>query len=144
MLPAKYFNSLARVIENEPHLAIWLRRHQREAALTRAIRTHLPRLIADQVRVTDSKGGQLELTVPSGALATAVRQRIPELLATLMSLSHDFNGIRVRVQPLIAQKSPQMPPSRRPPPTSPSLQALAQDLPDGQLKTALFRLIRHR
>lgn len=141
MLPAKSFHPLARVIETEPHLAVWLRRHQREAALTRAIRAHLPRLIADQVRVTDSKDGQLELTVPSGALATAVRQRIPELL---VSLSHDFNGIRVRVQPLTAQKSSQMPTSRRPPPTSPSLQALARDLPDGKLKTALSRLMRHR
>ncbi|MDR2711184.1 MAG: DUF721 domain-containing protein, partial [Burkholderiales bacterium] len=106
MSPASSFNPLARVIETEPQLAAWLRRYQMEAALTRAVRARLPRLIANQVRVTDLKGRELELTVPSGALATAIRQRVPELLAALVSLSHDFNGIRVRVQPLAAIKSP--------------------------------------
>ncbi|MDR0247394.1 MAG: DUF721 domain-containing protein, partial [Burkholderiales bacterium] len=80
MPPTQSFNPLSRVIETEPHLAVWLRRHRLEAALTRIVRAHLPRLVASQVRVTGLRGGQLELTVPSGALATAVRHQIPELL----------------------------------------------------------------
>ncbi|MDR0770636.1 MAG: DUF721 domain-containing protein [Burkholderiales bacterium] len=142
MPPAKSFNLLTRVLETEPHLAAWLRRHRMEAALARIVRAHLPRLVAGQVRVTDLRNGQLELTVPSGALATAVRQRIPELLTALASHSHEFNGIRVRVQPLSASMSAPPPPSRRPPPSSTPLQALAKSLPDGPLKNAVSRLMK--
>jgi hypothetical protein len=145
MLPPKSFSPLTRVIETEPLLATWLRRYRLEAALTRTVRAHLPRLLASQVRVTDLRGGQLELTVPSGTLATAVRQRTPELLAALAAY-HEFNGIRVRVQPLstpLPTHSDFLSPRRAPPAVAP-LRALAQDLPDGPLKKAIARLIRQR
>jgi hypothetical protein len=144
MSPPQSFNPLTRAIETEPRLAAWLRRHRLETALTNTVRVHLPRLIASQVRVTDLKDGQLELTVPSGALATAVRQRIPELLATLASQSHEFNRIRVRVQPLTAPMTASAPLVRRPPPALVPLQALAKRLPDGPLKDAISRLMRRK
>ncbi|MDR2244788.1 MAG: DUF721 domain-containing protein [Burkholderiales bacterium] len=144
MPPPQSFNPLARAIETEPHLAAWLRRHRLETALTRIVRTHLPRLVAGQVRVTDLRDGQLELTVPSGALATAVRQQIPELLTALASHSREFNGIRVRVQPLAAFITTPAIPSRRPPPAVAPLQTLAKSLPDGRLKDAVSRLIKRK
>ncbi|MCL2297570.1 MAG: DUF721 domain-containing protein [Proteobacteria bacterium] len=144
MPPHQPFNPLAHVIETEPHLAVWLRRHRLEAALTRMVRAHLPRLVAGQVRVTDLRDGQLELTVPSGALATAVRQQIPELLAALASHSREFNGIRVRVQPLAAFITTPTPPSRRPPPATAPLQTLVKRLPDGPLKDAVSRLMKRK
>ncbi|MDR2016070.1 MAG: DUF721 domain-containing protein [Burkholderiales bacterium] len=144
MSSSKSFNPLARAIETEPHLAAWLRRHRLETALTNAVRAHLPRLVASQVRVTDLRDGQLELTVPSGALATAVRQRIPELSAALVSQFHEFNRIRVRVQPLTASMVTSAVPARRPPPALAPLQALAKRLPDGPLKDAVSRLIRKK
>ncbi|MDR2195720.1 MAG: DUF721 domain-containing protein [Gallionellaceae bacterium] len=99
-------------------------------------------MLASQVRVTDLRGGQLELTVPSGTLATAVRQRSPELLIALASHFHEFNRIRVRVQPLTAPVSPQAVRSRRPPPVAAPLQSLARSLPDGPLRNAILRLIK--
>ncbi|MCL2308943.1 MAG: DUF721 domain-containing protein [Proteobacteria bacterium] len=144
MSPTQSFNPLAHVIETEPHLAAWLRRHRLEAALTHIVRTHLPRLAAGQVRVTDVRGGQLELTVPSGALATVIRQQIPELLAALASHSREFNGIRVRVQPLAASMIAPAPTPRRPPPAAAPLQALTKKLSDGPLKMAVSRLIARR
>jgi hypothetical protein len=144
MPPTQSFNPLARVIETEPHLASWLRRHRLEAALTRIVRAHLPRLVAGQVRVTDVRGGQLELTVPSGALATAVRQQIPELLTALASHSREFNAILVRVQPPAAFMIASAPPPRRPPPATAPLQTLARSLPDGPLKDAVSRLMKRK
>ncbi len=144
MPPTEFFKPLARVIENETRLAAWLRRHRLEAALTRAVRARLPRLIAGRVRATDLRDGQLELTVPSGALATAVRQRIPELLTALALQSHEFNGIRVRVQPAANAISAQTMPTRRPPPNTVPLEALARNLSEGSLKKAVLRLIKRR
>ncbi|MDR0250271.1 MAG: DciA family protein [Burkholderiales bacterium] len=138
------FNPLARVIETEPRLAVWLRRHRLEAALTHTVRAHLPRLIAGQVRVTDVRGEHLELTVPSGALATAVHQQIPELLMALASHSREFNGILIRVQPLAAFMSASAPLSRRPPPVTAPLQTLVRSLSNGPLKDAVSRLIKQR
>lgn len=134
---------LARVIESDADLAGWTARHRREAALTRLVRAHLPRPIAERVHVTDTRDGRLELATAAGAIAAAVRQRVPTLRAALARDGHDFAEIAIRVhlagggrsEPRVAKR--QWDSSEAAP-----LFELADRLPDGPLKAALGRWSR--
>ena len=75
--------SLARVLESEAQFADGPTRHRQEAALTQSLRKHLPRPIAERVRVTDTRDGVLELAATAGAIAATLRQRAPDLRAAL-------------------------------------------------------------
>ena len=90
--------TLAGVLQSEPELAGWTARHRWEAELTLLVRKHLPRPIGERVRVTDTRGGVLELAAGSGAIAAALRQRAPDLRLSLARDGSDFTEIRVRVQ----------------------------------------------
>ena len=90
--------TLAGVLQSEPDLAGWAARHRREAELTLLVRKHLPRPIAERVRVTGTREGALELAAGSGAIAAALRQRAPDLRLSLARDGCDFTEIRVRVQ----------------------------------------------
>ena len=70
----------------------------RGARLTAALRDHLPRPVAAQVRVSSTASAILTLAASSGAIAAALRQRSPELLAALRREGWDFTEIKVRVQ----------------------------------------------
>jgi hypothetical protein len=134
---------LASVLETESEFADWSTRHRDELALTRLLRRHLPRPIADRVRVTDARGGVLELAANAGAIAATLRQRAPALRAALARDGCEFTEIRVRVQ-VAGIRAPQGKESVRQwdsADASPLFQ-LADRLADGPLKAALARWSR--
>ena len=135
---------LARVLESDPQIADWTARQRREATLTRLVRKHLPRPVAERVSVTALGPRVLELGAGGGAIAAAVRQRLPDLRAALAREGVDVAEIRVRVQVVIARPGPGPVPPRR---TLDSRAAaplfdLADRLSSGPLKDALSRWSR--
>lgn len=135
--------TLAGVLQSEPELAGWTARHRREAELTLLVHKHLPRPIAERVRVTGTRDGALELAAGSGAIAAALRQRAPDLRLSLARDGCDFTEIRVRVQ--VASNADARDKttkhqwdSREAAP----LFALADRLADGPLKAAIARWSR--
>ncbi|MFO1316377.1 MAG: DciA family protein [Burkholderiales bacterium] len=138
--PAK---PLSRILAGDAQIAAWRDRAEREARLTTAVRRHLPRALADRVRVAEAEPGALTLAAAAGAVAAVVRQRSPDLLAGLRREGFDFTEIRVRVQvrteaPLpgkfLVNQSGKV--------VSAPLRRLAFGLPDGPLKAAVERLAR--
>ena len=99
--------------------------------------------IAERVRVTDTRGGVLELAATAGAIAATLRQRAPDLRAALARDGWDFTEIRVRVQvaggPRLEEKHlmRQWDSSSAAP-----IFELAGQLPEGPLKAALTRWSR--
>jgi hypothetical protein len=133
-----------RVIEHEDVLSGFLRRYEYENALTLTVRKELPRLAATQTRVVVShKSGELKLIVPSGTVATVVKQHAPQLLRKLSAVGLEFNSIFVYVQPFSATKPTIGQVERRIPPSKAPLEKLMKQLSDGALKNALRKLIRH-
>jgi len=134
---------LSRILAADTAVAAWDARRRREEALTRLLRQHLPRPLADRVRVADAEGAELGLACDAGAIAAIVRQRTPDLIADLRSNGWQFTGIRVRVQ--VRAAPPALPKFDRNQPDRASLRplaGLARDLPPGPLKSALERLLR--
>jgi hypothetical protein len=129
---------LGRVIATDPSFAEWSARLRNEIELTRIVRRHLPRPIADRVRVSGAADGVLELAASAGAIAAAVRQRAPQLRASLARAGRDFTEIRVRVQVAgigAIEKKPT--PRQWDTADAAPLFELADRLPDGPLKAAL-------
>ncbi len=133
----------AGVLQSEPDLAGWTARRRREAELTLLVRKHLPRPIAERVRVTGTREGVLELAAGSGAIAAALRQRAPDLRLSLARDGCDFTEIRVRVQvgpnPDARDKTTKHQWDSR---EAAPLFALADRLADGPLKAAIVRWSR--
>ena len=135
--------SLARVLESESDTAEWAARHRQETALTHLLRKHLPRPIADRVRVTDTRGGILELAASAGAIAATLRQRAPDLRAALARDGCDFTQIRVRVQVAGIVATPQKRTMRQwDSAAAAPMFELGERLRDGPLKAALARWSR--
>jgi hypothetical protein len=134
---------LARVLESESQLAGWTTRHRQEVALTLRLRKHLPRPIAERVRVTDTRGGVLELAATAGAIAATLRQRAPDLRAALARDGWDFTEIRVRVQVAGGPRFEEKHLTRQWDSASAApIFELADRLPEGPLKAALTRWSR--
>jgi hypothetical protein len=134
---------LARIVDADAQLASWNDRRLRAEALLRAVRRVLPRPVAERVFVANGQGETLELSTPSGAVATVVRQRSPDLLAALQREGCKFIRIRLRVQPRasppeLEKTLPRQWDSRSARP----LEGLAEGLAPGPLKAALGRLLR--
>lgn len=111
--------------------------------MTRLVRKHLPRPIAERVHVTDAHDGVLELAATAGAIAATLRQRAPDLRAALARDGCDFTDIRVRVQVATRRESDQKSVRRQWDSASATpLFELAGRLPDGPLKAALTRWSR--
>jgi hypothetical protein len=134
-----------RILAADAQLAAWNARREREAALLAVVRRALPRPVAERVFVVGADSPVLELATSSGAIATVVRQKGPEIVAILARNGWEFSGIRLRVQPRDAPPAPPKPlprqwdsTSRRP------LVALEAQLPPGPLKAALARFLKGR
>jgi hypothetical protein len=134
---------LARILAADATIRAWHLRARAEAELTAAVRRHLPRALAERVRVAEIASATLTLATSTGTIAAVVRQRLPMILGELAREGRNFTEIRVRVQvrsdaaeqakPLkIQRKSVDPAPLRR----------LAEDLPEGPLKSAVQRLAR--
>jgi len=89
---------LSRILDADSVVAGWDARRRREEALTRLVRRHLPRPLAERIRVADGTGQELQLAAEAGAVAAIVRQRTPDLVAAMQRDGWEFTGIRVRVQ----------------------------------------------
>ncbi|MDQ2915712.1 MAG: DciA family protein [Casimicrobiaceae bacterium] len=134
---------LARVLDSEAQFAEWTARHRQEVALTRLVRKHLPRPIAERVHVTDARDGVLELAASAGAIAATLRQRAPALRMALARDGCDFTEVRVRVQVAGLAGPQQQTPKRQWDSSAASpLFDLADRLPGGPLKDALSRWSR--
>lgn len=139
-LPAR---PIARVLEAESRLSDWTARHRREVALTRLVRKHLPRPIAERVQVSDSRDGVLELAATAGAIAATLRQRAPNLQASLLRDGFDFTEVRVRVQVAARRETIKKDVLRQWDSASAKpLFDLADRLSDGPLRAALARWSR--
>lgn len=136
---------IARILATDAQLASWNARREREAALLAVVRRALPRPVAERVHVANGEGPTLELATATGAIASVVRQKGPDLLAALRRDGWQFSGIRLRVQPRQAPPQPPKPLPRQWDSTSrKSLAALESKLPAGPLKNALARFLRSR
>lgn len=136
---------LARILSADAQLAAWNARRAREAALLAVIRRCLARPVAERVSVANGEAPTLDLATPTGAVATVVRQRGPEILASLKREGWQFSGIRVRVQPRPAPPERPKPlprqwdsAARRP------MAALESKLVPGPLKAALAKFLHSR
>jgi hypothetical protein len=134
---------LSRILDADPALAGWAARQRREAALAKLLQRHLPRQLADRVRVADAGGSELQLVADAGAIAAIVRLRAPALVVMLRQNGWEFTGIRVRVQVRTPLATPRKIDMNQPDIQSlRGLAGLARSLPDGALKSALARLLR--
>jgi hypothetical protein len=134
---------LARILAADATIAAWHLRARAEAELTTAVRRHLPRALAERVRVAEVANATLTLATSTGTVAAVVRQRVPTILGELAREGRNFTEIRVRVQvrgdgvpdakPLKIQRK-----NVDPAP----LHRLAESLPDGPLKAAVQKLAR--
>jgi hypothetical protein len=133
----------SRILAADATLAAWETRRHREAAIAGILRQHLPRALADRIRVADAGTGDLDLVADAGAIAAMLRQRAPDLLARLQHEGFEFTGIRVRVQVRVAPaRLEKRPPNQIDKDSIRPLAALTRNLPEGPLKAALSRLIR--
>jgi len=134
---------LARILESDSQLSAWTARHREEVALTQALRRHLPRPIADRMRVADARNGVLEIAATAGAIAATLRHRAPGLRVLLARDGWDFTEIRVRVQVAAGPGAEQKTLKRQWDSSSAApLFNLAPTLPAGPLRDALTRWSR--
>jgi len=135
--------SLSRVLAADTRIAAWYERSEREARVTAAVRRSLPRAFADRVRAAETTTETLELAVSAGAIAAVVRQRTPDVLASLRREGWHFTELRVRVQVSGAAAEPdKINKIQRDRVNKVPLGQLAQTLPPGPLRTAVERLMR--
>ena len=135
---------LGQVLDTEATLADLLRRRNRELSLQLVLRRGLPPALAAHVQVGDARSHELEIVAASGAAAALLRQRAPELLRKLAGEGCEFTGIRVRVQARPAAAERQKPQMKQLDAAAAStLRALAAELGDAPLASALRRLARH-
>lgn len=131
------------MLQSDAQFAEWTARHRREAELTLLLRKHLPRPIAERVRVTDARAGVLEVAAGAGAIAATLRQRAPDLRAALARDGWDFTEVRVRVQVSGAAGAVAKPPARQwDSTTAARVFELVDRLSEGPLKSALARWSR--
>jgi hypothetical protein len=140
-MPKPPLLSIARVLQRDPKIGSWTARMKQDEALTLLVRRHLPRPLAGRVRVVGSRDRVLELAVEAGAVATVVRQRVPDLTSALRREGADFTEIRIRVQVRTAG-NPSKPLPRQLDTRAAALFDLGERLPEGPLKSALSRWSR--
>jgi len=140
--PPRY-RLLASVLASDAQFAEWTARRQREAELTAHVRKHLPRTIAERVRVTDWHDGVLEIAASAGAIAATLRHRAVDLRSALARDGFDCHEIRVRVQVVgIAGTHDKGAARRWDSRNATPLFELGERLADGPLKAALARWSR--
>lgn len=135
----------ARVLAADDRLAEWNARRLREAKLLAALRRTLPRPVAERVFVVSAEGATLELATATGAMATVLRQKGPDILAGLRREGWEFSGIRLRVQP--RQAPPELPkpvPRQWDSTSKAALKGLEARLAPGPLRAALARFLKGR
>jgi len=135
--------SLARILDDDPLLVAWNRRRREEAAVMKAIAVVLPRPLAAHVAALLPAPDRLDLVAPTGTVAAALRQRLPAVQAALAREGMDFREVRVRVQPVLApEPERKVLPRQRDNAYLPALERLEANLPPGELRQAVRRVLR--
>jgi len=135
--------SLARILDDDPLLVAWNRRRREEAAVMKAIAVVLPRPLAAHVAALLPAPDRLDLVAPTGTVAAALRQRLPAVQAALAREGMDFREVRVRVQPVLApEPERKILPRQRDSAYLPALERLEANLPPGELRQAVRRVLR--
>ena len=135
--------SLARILDDDPLLVAWNRRRREEAAVMKAIAVVLPRPLAAHVAALLPAPDRLDLVAPTGTVAAALRQRLPAVQAALAREGMDFREVRVRVQPVLApEPERKVLPRQRDNAYLPALERLEANLPPGELREAVRRVLR--
>jgi hypothetical protein len=134
---------LARILAEDPALAAWVERQRLCDRVTAHVRGTLPRALAPLVRVASCEEGRVELAAQAGAVAAALRQRGPAILAALRREGWDFTEVRVRVQVGGARLAPgKSATNQRDASGARALFGLASALPEGPLRASLERWSR--
>ena len=89
---------LRDILSTEATLAGLIDRRRRDLAILDLVQKTLPAALGAQVGIADATRDELVLATATGAAATLVRHRAPELLNSLTREGWKFTGIRVRVQ----------------------------------------------
>jgi hypothetical protein len=135
--------SLSRVLASDTQIAAWYQRSEREARVTAAVRRCLPRAFADRVRAAETSTTTLVLAVGAGAISAVIRQRSPDVLASLHREGWDFTELQVRVQVGVTpQEVDKFDKIQRDRVDSAALGRLARTLPSGPLRASIERLMR--
>src|SRR5687768_15259685 len=100
---------LSNILAADAQLATWQARRIREEALTAVVRRHLPRQLGERVRAVAAGSGSIELRTTAGAVAAALRQRLPDVIAAMQREGVDCSGIRIRVQVRQTAEPPRKP-----------------------------------
>ncbi|HUJ00675.1 MAG TPA: DciA family protein [Usitatibacter sp.] len=119
--------------------------------LQRRYRTLVPEALAEASRVCAIEGTIVVICAASGPVAAILRQLAPRVLEGLRegarksskhSLDQEFTGIRVEVQ--VKQVTSRRSIKAREPLPCEKLQAVARDLSESPLRTALERIAKKR
>jgi hypothetical protein len=131
---------LSRIVAGDPLLASWDARRRHESALTQAVRAELPRQLAERVRVDCAQHETIEIVADSGAVAAAVRQRLPAVQGRLSRGGHALAAIKVRVHVRTWEPvTPKAAANRAHDLPTATLARFAQAMAPGPLRTSLDR-----
>lgn len=103
-----------------------------------------PRELAQASRVRSLRGGTLLISAENAAIAAKLKQIAPTLLASIRKSEAEITAIRIGVQVSGALRE-RRPESKKTPLSADAIQefeALEKRMPDGDLKSALARLVR--
>lgn len=133
-----------QILASATTLTGWIDRQRVEQRLEARVRDLLPKALGTHVAVGDGRPPMLVLVAASGAAATMLLHRAPELLEGLRSDGFQFTGIKVRVQVRSAPgRSNKVMQDHRDKPNASALLAVAAGISDPALRAALRRLAGH-
>lgn len=131
----------------------WLGHLSTDSAVTRharrlmALQPLVDRCVPPRLKVSltvaNLREGMLVLTAPNGALAHRARLVVPGLLAALQRQDPSIRALRIEVQRTFPPPRPPRRPATLSPAARESLQGLADELPESEVKAAIQRLLRH-
>ena len=104
-----------------------------------------PRDLGRLSRVKNLRGGTLLISADNAAVASKLKQLSPTLLASIRKNEAEITAIKIEVQVSGALHERKLK-SKKAPLTADAIQefdTLANRMPDGGLKSALARLVRH-
>lgn len=121
-----------------------VRRAQALAALQKQLDAVLPARFRGEAAVVALDEGELRVVCRNGAVASRLRLEAEHLAGALQRCGLAVRRVSIRVQPATSRKAP--PPPCKPPLPAAARQAFesaARQLEEGEVKTALLKLLRH-